>query len=155
MTKMCKQCKEVKPLTDFYKDKSFKSGYRANCKPCKDKSTYQWRADNKGKYNENMRKLRAENKDMFKNIDLKRTHGITLDQYNAMKLAQNGLCKICKNPPKGKRPLAVDHDHITGDIRGLLCYGCNRALHVLDTKSLLKDAQAYLIALPVIKKPAA
>lgn len=148
MSKMCKQCKETMPLTEFYKDRSFKSGYRANCKPCKDKSTYKWREENKGKYNENMRKLRAENKDMFKNIDLKRTYGITLEDYNRMRERQNGVCKICKKPPNGKRPLAVDHDHKTGVIRGLLCYGCNRALHVLDSGSLLEEAKAYLIAEP-------
>lgn len=145
MTKICKTCKVEKPLTDFYKDKSFKSGYRANCKICKDVSTYAWRAANKEKYNENMRSMRANNKDMFKNIDLKRTYGITLEDYNRMLTEQDNKCKICgKTNTSTKRTLAVDHCHETGQIRGLLCYGCNRALHSLETKDLLCSATAYL-----------
>ncbi len=145
MTKVCKQCKIEKPLTEFYKDKSFKSGYRANCKPCKDISTFAWRAKHKDQYNANMRKLRATDKSMFKNIDLKRTYGITLEDYNKMLIEQSHKCKICKKPNKStKRTFAVDHDHITGKVRGLLCYGCNRALHVLDTPNLLTASLDYL-----------
>jgi hypothetical protein len=145
MKKICKTCKQEKELTEFYKDKSFKDGYRANCKPCKDISTYAWRAKNKDRYNENMRKLRATDKEMFKNIDLKRTHGITIDDYNKMLKEQDHKCKICKKSnPSSKRTLAVDHDHKTGKIRGLLCYGCNRALHTLDNSDLFEAAVDYL-----------
>jgi hypothetical protein len=144
MEKICKTCKVKKPITEFYKDKSFKDGYRANCKPCKDVSTYAWREKHKDKYNENMRKLRASDKNMFKNIDLKRTYGITLEDYTKMLVEQGHTCKICKKPnPSTKRTFAVDHDHLTGKIRGLLCYGCNRAMHVLDTQDLLNAAIAY------------
>lgn len=145
MTKVCKQCKTEKLLTEFYKDKSFKNGYRANCKPCKDVSTNKWREKNKDKYNENMRLLRSTNKDMFKNIDLKRTYGITLEDYNRMLLEQDNKCKICKKSnPSSKRTFAVDHNHETNEVRGLLCYGCNRALHALETKGLFDEAQKYL-----------
>ena len=56
-------------------------------------------------------------------------YGITLEQYNEILQKQDGKCLICKFPAKFfKRCLAVDHDHRTGVIRGLLCNRCNRQL---------------------------
>lgn len=54
-------------------------------------------------------------------------YGITLDEYERLFIEQNGLCAICKAEPI-KYKLAVDHDHDTGAVRGLLCPPCNRAL---------------------------
>ena len=53
--------------------------------------------------------------------------GITEAQYEALLAAQGGGCAICGNTPKSRR-LSVDHDHATGDVRGLLCHRCNRGL---------------------------
>jgi Recombination endonuclease VII len=55
---------------------------------------------------------------------LRKTYGITEAQYNELLAYQGGCCAICRKPPKGRR-LAVDHDHKTGKVRGLLCYFCN------------------------------
>lgn len=52
-------------------------------------------------------------------------YGITIEQYDAMFAAQGGVCAICDKPPKNRR-LDVDHDHSTGQVRGLLCAPCNR-----------------------------
>lgn len=58
-------------------------------------------------------------------------------------ITQRGLCAL--NPEHSGRPLSLDHDHITGDIRGLLCRGCNTGLGQLgDTIEDLKRALAYL-----------
>jgi predicted nucleic acid-binding Zn ribbon protein len=69
---------------------------------------------------------------------LKKTFGISLDQFNAMLEKQNGVCAICKQPEyrkngwnKKTRFLAVDHNHTTGKIRSLLCSDCNTALGLL------------------------
>jgi hypothetical protein len=56
----------------------------------------------------------------------KRTYGITIDEYDAQLAAQNGVCFICKAPPK-TRKLSVDHNHATGEVRKLLCQRCNLA----------------------------
>jgi len=52
-------------------------------------------------------------------------YGITPEQFSAMKERQNNLCFICGNPPQEGKSLGVDHNHTTGEIRVLLCVGCN------------------------------
>lgn len=56
-----------------------------------------------------------------------KTYGLSADEYDAMLAAQGGRCAICRARPKSKR-LAVDHDHRTGEVRGLLCSRCNHDL---------------------------
>ena len=51
-------------------------------------------------------------------------YGITLEQYSVMLAEQEGKCALCLNFPK-KNKLAVDHNHLTGRNRGLLCVRCN------------------------------
>lgn len=95
------------------------------------------------------RKTRPE---INKNQLLKKCYGITLDDYNRMLKAQNGVCAICEGTEKstceknGKvRTLNVDHCHTTGLIRGLLCSRCNRALGFFgDSVVALKSAIKYL-----------
>lgn len=66
------------------------------------------------------------NKDKKRNGYLIRTYGITLDQYNEMLEAQGGGCGICgKTPEEEGKALAVDHNHETREIRGILCQYCN------------------------------
>lgn len=67
-----------------------------------------------------------------RNQQLKRTYGITVEQYESMLAAQNGVCAICFRGPTGVRPLHVDHCHRTGKVRGLLCHQCNWYLGTLD-----------------------
>jgi hypothetical protein len=76
--------------------------------------------------------------------------GLTRDAYNTILHHQRGCCAICNRSPdkiKPKRNLAVDHNHTTGEIRGLLCYRCN---HVLlgrifrDDVEMAKRAYIYL-----------
>lgn len=62
---------------------------------------------------------------------VEKTYGITRDEYAQLLEFQGGRCYVCRRNP-GKRRLAVDHDHVTGDVRGLLCSdnerGCNHAV---------------------------
>ncbi len=71
------------------------------------------------------------NKDKYRDTYMKRVYGISLDDYNKMVGEQNGLCYVCHNPPKGNKKLAVDHCHITGHARRLLCSNCNTALGLM------------------------
>lgn len=87
-------------------------------------------------------------KGRFKDWHLQKTYGITLDEYYQMLDEQDGTCAICDAlPPTGrKKYLAVDHDHQTGKVRGLLCDNCNRAIGLLkDDAEVLNKASQYLI----------
>ena len=86
---------------------------------------------------------------------LQANYGISLAEYDALYRKQSGCCAICgirKEPwqPGGGvmgryRFLVVDHDHSTGRVRGLLCFGCNLAIgHFRDDPTLMLAAAAYM-----------
>lgn len=69
-------------------------------------------------------------------------YGISLEDVESMAEAQNGQCALCKKVKK----LTVDHDHVTGKVRELLCHGCNGALgKFADSVERLQGAIDYLI----------
>lgn len=77
-------------------------------------------------------------------------YGLTLEDYDRMLRAQNGVCAICSLPERSKsrngtiQPLAIDHDHETGQVRGLLCARCNAVLGWIETPGQLDAALDYL-----------
>ena len=97
-----------------------------------------------------LRASRAANPDYFKDKDLKKLYGVTLDWYKEQYAKQGGVCAICSKPETtvihGKQvSLAVDHCHDTGKVRGLLCVPCNRGIGMLKhNRDLLQKAIAYL-----------
>jgi hypothetical protein len=139
--KQCNSCGEVKAVDQFYKDLGIADGRATICKICRDLSMNLWRESHRDEYNKYMRDFRAGNREWAKNTDLKRTYGISLADYNHMLAEQGGKCKLCKKGPQGKRPLVVDHNHDSGEIRGLLCYGCNRKISILE-KSVEEQQEA-------------
>ena len=82
---------------------------------------------------------------LIRHKTLMRKFDLTLAQYDEMLEAQNGVCKICSHPnPHGHR-LAVDHNHLTGEIRGLLCAECNTAIaRVEAVPGWCQRAETYL-----------
>jgi hypothetical protein len=84
--------------------------------------------------------------DHWRARNLKAVFKLSVAEYDEMLRKQGGVCKICVRPPKNKR-LAVDHNHVTGNIRALLCGPCNTALsHVEHQSKFSKKALAYLEA---------
>lgn len=84
-----------------------------------------------------------------RNYHLVSTYKLTLGSYNEMLTQQNGCCAICgRHQSEFKKSLGVDHNHITGKVRGLLCNNCNRSLGLLlvDEQgiTLLASAISYL-----------
>jgi hypothetical protein len=69
--------------------------------------------------------------------------GVSDEQYERLLAAQGGHCALCPNTPKTRR-LAVDHEHRTGRVRGLLCHRCNRVLPTWITAGWLCAVLAYL-----------
>lgn len=136
MQKVCKDCNIEKPNDEFYKNynkKAKKYYYRLNCIPCENKRSQQHHASNRTK-----RSLQN------RSWNLKKKFGIDVEEYDKMLLSQNGVCKICKKIDSD-RGLAVDHDHKTGRVRGLLCLKCNTGLGQFnDDAEMLGLAIQYL-----------
>lgn len=72
-------------------------------------------------------------------------YGLSPAAFEVLLAQQGGLCAICFCPPPDGTPLHVDHDHETGQIRGLLCRPCNVGLgHFMDSVDRLREAIHYL-----------
>lgn len=110
----------------------------------------QWRERNPERFKEINKQSRARHQDRYKNGQLLYEYGITLEEYDQMLEDQDGVCAICRCPPTYERngkvlALHVDHDHKTGEVRGLLCHTCNLGLgRFKDNPALLRDAAQYL-----------
>ena len=96
------------------------------------------------------RKARANNPDYYRDKDLQKRYGVSLEWYREQFAKQNGVCWICKKPEttiiRGKKiEMPVDHCHTTGKARGLLCTQCNRGLGLFqDNLTILQSAIEYL-----------
>ena len=69
---------------------------------------------------------------------------ITPKEYLKLLKKQNGVCAICGKTNKSKKDLAVDHNHETGKVRGLLCTWCNTHIEVIELWEWFKKAKMYL-----------
>lgn len=92
------------------------------------------------------RNQKPERKRYNRNKNLLRDYGITLEQFEDKWQTQNGQCAICCGDLEmGKGGHAVDHDHTSGLVRGLLCKPCNNGLgHLQDSVEVLRSALRYL-----------
>jgi hypothetical protein len=102
-----------------------------------------WRAANPEKRRAIERKWEAANREKRHAQNIKH-FGITKEDYSNLFVSQKTCCAICLRPSFKKR-LAVDHDHKTGEVRGLLCDLCNRGLGMFgDSVLRLKLSILYL-----------
>lgn len=131
--KHCKRCSTTKPLSEFFKERKRADGYTYLCKVCSMGNTKKWV---------------GENRDRRKDYYLRKSYGIDLAKYQEMLADQGGVCAICgTDDPKGKSGtwFVVDHDHASGEVRGLLCNRCNRAIGMLaEDHDVLMSAIEYL-----------
>ena len=138
--KYCPRCKENKVLAEFYYTGGKPAGH---CNTCRLAYLRQRRKENPARIREIERKSK-----------LKAAYGITPEQYEQMLVAQGNSCAICKSTlpfsraykNSGKtRRFVVDHCHVTGRVRGLLCNRCNRALGLIaDNSTVLSQMLEYL-----------
>jgi len=146
--KQCFKCKSFKENEEFHNDKSRKDGLYPVCKVCKTANDRLRRKNNPERYREISNKWDKKNPDKKRNGALKREYGITLEEYNVILAKQNKKCAIClRDKSEFKVSMHLDHDHITGKIRGILCASCNRVLGLLkDNPENLERALVYLKA---------
>jgi Autographiviridae endonuclease VII len=160
--KRCSRCGEFKALEAFYRATANPDGRRPDCKACSD-------ARRKRRYLENpqreiervrawqranpqrVRAWAARNRDKrlrkLRETHLRNKFGLTVEEYDEILEAQDGVCALCDSLPTPGISLHVDHDHGTGEIRGLLCVRCNNALGLFrEDPDLLKRAVRYVTA---------
>lgn len=141
--RLCSKCEISKPLSEFY---TYKERNRSNwCKQCRIKMGNLWRrkdrALNREKYNAKNREWRKDNAGKSRQYHLKKVYGVTMKEWDNLVIKQNGKCAICDKKTK----LTLDHSHITGKTRGLLCRNCNAGLGLLgDNVNILKLAIKYM-----------
>jgi recombination endonuclease VII len=128
--KRCPRCPRfgrpaLRPLEDFYRSSGSSGGKYQYCKDC-------------------VREMRWESYGVV---------GMTVERYATMLVEQNHQCAIpsCGIRGTDKRTLDVDHDHATGEVRGLLCRNCNTILGACrESAAVLVDLIAYLSRPPAV-----
>lgn len=150
LPKTCTKCSILKPLDEFKKDNRRLDGLSSHCKVCCTERNMKWRKEHPEKFNAIAKSWKERNPEKHKsnnrNSTLKRNYGIDSATYDGMFLSQTGCCKICKIAQSElTKALAVDHCHLTGKVRGLLCSDCNTAIGLLkDDPKLTNAATEYL-----------
>ena len=129
ISKKCSRCKEEKPTSEFWRNKSVADGFQSCCKPC-----------HKLSVDANYKKIGARNRNLW--IRYK----ITPEQFEVIFESQGRKCAVCASDSPNARingSWSVDHDHscCRGEktcgkcIRGILCSGCNIRIGVLESIS--------------------
>lgn len=163
-SKECTKCNVVKATSEFFRQARNRDGLFGACKVCVTATNQKWHDDNLDRYQETARRYAAAHREQRNTrqrawyqvnarrvAELKRksrlkARGLTATSYDALLENQKGVCAICGGPPLGRwGRFAVDHDHATGETRGLLCQNCNTGLGKFgDELDLLTKAVKYL-----------
>lgn len=118
--KTCTECEKLLPLDEFHRNKDSPDLKHSKCKVCKNT---QAREKYHAQEIKNARPSYASSRERH----LLRTYGINMQTYSEMLAKQDFCCGVCgKHQDDEKKSLHVDHNHETGEIRGLLCNFCNR-----------------------------
>ena len=125
-TKRCPMCRTTKPVEDFPRNRGTRDGRATYCKPC---------------HNERMKQASERLYGGHAEFLRKRRYGIGADEVAELVRQQGGVCAICGIPD----PTHIDHSHQTGQVRGILCFSCNRGLGKAgDRMDTLRAMIAYL-----------
>lgn len=121
--------------------------YAVHCKDCKGQVTYRCTECERERWTKQNQQV--ENKQRQRKWHLQKNYGLTTEAYNTMVAGQNGVCAICGTKPNTKgnngKILLVDHNHKTGEVRGLLCHRCNKLLSdAQDSPAILEAGAEYL-----------
>jgi hypothetical protein len=97
------------------------------------------------KTKEYIAKYKLKYPDGYRHAQRKFKYGLTPEDYTQLLVSQQHRCKICNSILEPGRKTCVDHDHITGKVRGILCNSCNLVLgHARDRSEVLEAAIIYL-----------
>jgi hypothetical protein len=144
--RICTHCKQEKDPFEFSKSKNSSSW----CRTCCAENAHKWRVGNleqarkndRARHNRNTTPKAREWQRFYRWLS---KYNMRPEDYHAWYSHQNGVCAICHKPPNDKEFLHIDHDHITGSVRGLLCRSCNMGIGFLaDDVIRLEHAIYYL-----------
>ena len=151
MTKTCSKCGETKPLAGFNKRKQANDGYEWQCKECTRRIQAEWRETHRLESRKYSKAWQEKNPLKVKLQSLryyakKRNHVACLVTDQQLEDAYTGCCAICGVPSvECKHSFHVEHNHITGELRGWLCAGCNKGLGMFqDNPVILRAAAQYI-----------
>jgi len=151
MRKICTVCKKNKPLDAFYEaPPRYRYGRYCKCKECcREQGRLRYRS-NPEHYKKIQEKYLKKNPEARRNTLIKHRYGgkITLKDYDVLHKKQKYRCAICNKSREevAQKKFHLDHNHRTGQIRGLLCCNCNLALGLLhDDIKILRAMEDYLL----------
>jgi hypothetical protein len=113
---------------NFHKDKSSADGFSHKCKKCQNLA-------NRKSYTKHLESRLEQYRHYYRTTGIFTKYGLTPKEWDKLYESQQGCCAICgrhQSEVPEKRRLAVDHNHLTGSIRGLLCTSCNTKLGWLE-----------------------
>ena len=135
MKRTCNKCGQEKDITDFYKTRrktdTNPDQRHYTCKVCTRK-----------------RLSKTYDPDTYRRQHLRRKYDISVEEYDEMLKMQSGACAVCKTEKAGGKHnvFCVDHDHVTGKVRELLCKDCNIVLVIInDSPEHLGRLMAYIV----------
>ncbi len=128
--KKCTRCERNKAITEFYKKES-------RCKTCVNEIRREKYNENPEKFITRVKKFRKDNPEKIRDTKLKQAYGVGNTYYDAKLKEQGNVCAGCGRNVKTvwrdkEIKMALDHDHLTGKPRGVLCIKCNRAYGLLE-----------------------
>lgn len=140
-TKTCTDCGETKTITGFRsRGGNMKHLFKSSCNTCLFKKHRDWVESNQDRVEE------YRSRDPWTLAKRCARRGITPEQLVDRYERQEGCCAICKTEV-ALMESAIDHNHETGEFRGVLCKQCNRALGMFkDSTKTLRSAVEYLEA---------
>ena len=143
--KTCSNCKEEKPFDAFNKSKNHRHGLHPFCKLCRSFKTKKYMEDPIRRQRSLARsaawvKANPErSREIKANWNRYNLYGLTPERYNQMLEEQQYRCLSCNR----EEPLVVDHNHDTGEVRGLICNKCNITVGFIEGDRY-NDALTYL-----------
>lgn len=163
VTKECSGCHLDLPVADYAKATRTKDGVQGVCRECSKgyaqkrydtpEVAKQYAAQRRAAYQESIDERRAEARERYwanparaakasRKWLLNSKYGLTMEEYDERLAQQNGQCAICLVDVEKPH---VDHDHVTGQVRALLCSPCNTAIGSMrDNASIMRRAAEYV-----------
>jgi Recombination endonuclease VII len=159
--KTCRGCRKSLDESEFSVCRRNRDGRQTRCRSCQRKyqsehkeayrlASSAWRHGHAEQRQAHVRKWNEGHPESWRAAHYRR-YGLTIDQVETMRDAQQGLCKICQRPEYRRgaggrvKRLSVDHCHETKRVRGLLCHDCNTAIGLLQhSTEMLRRAAMYL-----------